>query len=468
MVRLRLAAVGFLAAFLLMVAWSRRPQPEPVTEAAHVGEPGLGTRTPRTAGGSYDLRARADQTSLVIISLDTLRADHTGLGGHTGGLTPNLDAFGARAVVFRDAVTPAPWTLPAHMSLWTGLWPSAHGITNKLRSDGAGGWEDAVLPDDVPTWPEQLFAAGWTGAGFTGGSGVLGGYGYDRGFSSWTDNGPFGGLASSVPGALAWLEAQGDARTLVFLHGYDAHGQAPLPRSRQGELPSDTSLDPSPATLEDLREAGLKAQAAGTPRPTLTPGDVLFVKALYSAKVQEADRALGVFLDGLDHLGLSERTLVAVVSDHGEELGEHGGVDHGHSLYQEQLHVVMTLRWPGQDRAQEVFEPVGTLDLFPTIFEALGLSGPANTDGVSLLPLLSGERAERPVFAETDLRGFAHQRMVRLDGYKLVYDLRTEASALYDLARDPGEYHDLSNVESRRAYELEQVLKSWMLETASR
>ncbi len=463
--RLRLAAALFLVAYAAMVAWSRRPQPDLTPPQAEHVDVALGSGEPDR--GPMDLSAQADQTSIVVVSLDTLRFDHTGIGGHAGDLTPRLDALAAQGVAFQDAVSPAPWTLPAHMSIWTGLWPSAHGITNKLRSTGQGTWEDAVLDPGIPTLPQSLAAAGWRLGAFTGGSGVLGGYGFDRGFEVYEDEGRFGGLDAAVPAALAWLEEQGDQRTLLFLHGYDAHGQHPLPADVLSELVGDSRLDGSIAEQEALREQLLKHLGGGDAEPPdLTAGDRAFLRRVYEAKVRSADAQLGRFLDGLDALGLSERTLVAVVSDHGDELFDHGGLDHGATLYQEQLQAVLVLRWPGQEGGRPIRQGVRTLDLFPTILDALGLPLSDGLDGVSLMPLLHGEPWEPPpLHAETDFRMVKNLRMVRQGTYKLILDLGDGSSELYDLARDPDESEDLSEAEPRRTYELEQAVKRWMAET---
>ncbi len=454
MARLRLAAVTFLLAWVALVAWTRRPQPEPEVDEAAVATVSLGR-------GTHDLAGRAAEISIVLVSLDTLRPDHAGLHGHPGGLTPNLDAFAARSVVFHDATTPAPWTLPAHMSLWTGLWPSRHGLTNKLRSTGEGTFEDALLAPELPTFPEALAAAGYATAAFTGGSGVLGGYGFARGFGVYEETGPFGGLGPSVAPALAWLEAQGDARTFLFLHGYDAHGQRPLPADALAAPPESSQT--TPESLERLRETQLEALGAGEPVPPLPAGVLGVLGPHYAARVREADRHLGTFLDGLEALGLADRTLILIVSDHGEELGEHGGVDHGHTLFQEQVRALMIARWPGQDQREDVSQPVRTFDLVPTAFDALGLPPWGALDATSLLPLLDGEELALPVFSETDLRGFVHLRMGRQGSLKLVLDLESGTSALYDLAGDPGEHRDLAAEDPAATYELEQAVKGWVL-----
>jgi arylsulfatase A-like enzyme len=463
MAHLRLAAVAFLVTFVALVAWSRRLEPD--VDAENERTPASDGDGPEANRGRYDLTGRSDGISIVLISLDSLRFDHTGLGENARGLTPNLDQFADTAVVFQDAVTPAPWTLPAHMSIWTGLWPSSHGITNKLRGKPDGGWEDAVLPADVPTFPELLVNAGWRAAAFTGGSGVLGGYGFSRAFEVYEDSARFGGLERSVPAALDWLAKHGDSRSFLFVHGYDVHGQHALDPKVLEALPNSSTLTGSIEEQEAMREKMLlDRHDKAANQASLSEEDLDFLRAIYEAKVRLADEQLGVFLRGLADLGLAEKTLVAVISDHGEEFMEHGWLDHGTSLYQEQLHAVMVVRWPGQTQRHPVGQTVRTLDLFPTLFDALGLQAPSQVDGSSLLPLLQGQPWDEPVFAETDFRMFVNQRMIRRGGHKLILDLQDGSKELYDLVQDPGETQDLSSSEPGLAYEMEQALRHWMSE----
>lgn len=418
------------------------------------------------SGARYALGAAAAKTNVIVVSMDALRMDHTGLGGHAGGLTPNLDRFGEEAVVFTQAVSAASWTLPSHMSMWTARWPSVHRVTNKLSLLGQGQMADTTLSPGIETLPNLLCQAGFVCAAFTGGAGVSGRFGFQRGFGTYVDDRAFAGLDYSAPLALDWLRQHKDERFFLFLHGYDSHGQHPLPESIIKGIPYNGSLTGSIEEQARLREEGLAAIQAPGQDASLAgkvgPDDAAFLAAIYGKKVQQADERLGAFLDGVRQLGLLDNTLIVIVSDHGDEFLEHGGLDHGHTLYEEQLHTVFTMRVPGFARKQEVDGVVRTVDLFPTIFALLELPAPAGLDGQSLLPLLRGEEQGRVAFAETDYRLFVHRRSIRAGQYKLVLDLQDGDRRLYDLAADPGEIKDISGGEPRRTYELEQTLKRWM------
>ena len=423
------------------------------------------------ASARYDLSDRADEFNVILISLDALRWDRTGLSGNPDGLTPNLDRFGQQAVVFSDAQSAAPWTLPSHMSVFTGRWPSVHQVTNKLRPLSGGQMVETSLSPGVPTYPELLIASGRTAAGFTGGAGVHGSYGFSRGFDTYLDDRRFGGMDYSVPPALQWVQSNEQSPFFLFLHGYDAHGQYAL---QESELRSITgyngTLDGSIEEQAKLREDGLATIVEPGDKSdmshVLNAADAEYLRDIYDRKVQAADERVGIFMRQLETSGLLDRSIVIIMSDHGDEFMEHSGLDHGATLYQEQLHVVMMIRFPDYARQQLIDTTVRTIDIFPTVFDALGLEGPTGVDGRSLLPLIRGETItdKAPVLSETDYRLYVHHRMIREGDHKLVLDLLDGGRELYDLAKDPAELHDISSSDPRRTYEMEQRLRTSMNE----
>lgn len=406
----------------------------------------------------YDLSGR--DVNVILISLDALREDRLG-----SGVTPNLDAFAAESVVFNNAMAAAPWTLPSHMSVWTGRWPSVHQVTNKLRLLAQDQMSETVLSPGIETFPDALIQAGFVAGGFSGGAGVQGRYGFGRGFETYLDDRYFAGTDYSAPKALEWLKEHRDERFFLFLHGYDTHGQFPAPEGALSSLDYDGALDGGIEEQAVLRERGLDAIVEpGDPSrlSQLDQGDAGFLQQVYDLKVRDADERFGRFIGELRALGLLDDTLVVVMSDHGDEFLEHGAVDHGHTLYQEQLHTVLMMRFPGTARRQDVDQLVRTVDLFPTVFEALGLKGPRDIDGVSLLPMMRGRSQPLVAFAETDYRLFVHHRAIRRGDHKLILDLLDGGRELYDLGVDPHELKDISSTEPRLTYELEQELRTWM------
>ena len=470
MKQLRAIVVVIVLANVAVLLWLLARQPADPSanmpaDLADVLEPLVDDAT--MAAARYDLSDRKDELSIILISMDALRYDRTGFSGNPDGLTPNLDALAEESVVFHNAFSAASWTLPSHMSMWTARWPSIHRVTNKLTLLGADKMSETSLSAGIETFPNLLVQQGWTAAGFTGGAGVQGKYGFSRGFSEYLDDRPFAGMDYSSPAAIEWLNAHKDGGPFfLFLHGYDAHGQYALPEPRIQAIPYDGELDGSIEEQAKLREQGLAAiQQPGDDASlgdTLDDADAAFLEKVYDGKVRDADQRLGAFMGELRRMGLLDRAIVVVVSDHGDEFMEHGHVDHGHSLYQEQLHTVMLMRFPGYARRQDVQGVVRTVDLFPTLFDVLGMTLPTAIDGASLLPLLQGNETSRQAFAETDYRLFVHRRAIRDVQYKLVLDLQDGERRLYDLTADPTEQKDISSEQPRRTYEMEQALRGWM------
>ena len=448
-------------------------EPAPTVSPVAPTPPAPSARTVRVPASLTDLAARAADIDVVLISMDCLRYDRTGLAAGNEGRTPNLEALAASSVVFHDAMSPAAWTVPAHMAVFSGRWPTRHGLVNKLAPDPADPTKmvDARVSDDVPLWSETLMKAGWLGAAYTGDAGVSARFGYGRGFSAFVDDKKFGGMDHSGPPAVAWLQENKDGRLFLFFHGYDVHGQAPLPADVSARSVMPGYAGPMDGSIEE--QAKLREQALATIQkpgqdPTLdgvvTADDWAFLLAIYDKKAQIADARMAQVVQTLKDTGVWDHAIVALMSDHGEEFGEHGSIDHGYSLYQEQLHVPMMLHFPGQTERVDVRETVRTIDLFPTIFDALGLPPVEGSDGASLLPFLNGEAdPPGPLLAETDYRLYAHLRAIRKGDLKLILDLEDGTVQLFDLAKDPGEKTDLAKERAREASELEQELRGHLL-----
>jgi len=419
---------------------------------------------PKPAGPTFDYSAQAKDLNVIVISMDALRFDHTGLGG--GTYTPNLDAFQKEAVAFSHDTSAAPWTVPSHMAIFTGRWPTHHGVVNKLRPDpNAKELVDMKLADDVPTFPDYLAKAGWTDVAFTGGAGVSGKFGYNRGFTTYLDDKKFAGLDYSSPPAMQWLTEHGSEHFFMFLHGYDVHGQHGVDKPVKEIDPSYTGkLDGSVEEQAKIREAGLATivNPGDSPHADVSPEDTKFLLEIYNEKVREADARLGVFLAKVKELGLMDKSIIVVLADHGEEFMEHGYLDHGATLCDHQLHVPLMIRFPKGEGAGVIDAPVRSIDMFPTVFEALGVKPPEGADGKSLLPLLRGEKEELPIHAESDYRLFVHLRASRIGDKKLILDLEDGQRSLYDLAADPQEQTDLSAGDARTTYEMEQDVRGWM------
>lgn len=397
--------------------------------------------------------------NLVFVSFDALQAARVG-----PKLTPALSRFSEGAFRFTEARSVASWTVPASMSWFTGVYPSEHRMTNKFAVYTAKEKRVARLSEMAPglaTLADVLRLNGYATAGFTGNAGVGPAFGFDQGFDTYTaPRETFAGFDESAPRALAWLKANKHRKFFLFLHGYDVHGQhAPNGGLDYRFAPKgyDRRFTGSPHEQELLREEGLDRG-----RVNLRPEDVAFWRGVYDEKVQRADTKFGAFLDEFAKLGLSDRTLFVLASDHGTELHEHGRLDHGFTLYDELIRVPLVFKLPRTD-GRAVADRVSTIDLFPTLLDLLEVEPPdvvaRRLRGKSLVPVLKGERAARPVFAETDYRAYTYKRCaVSPDGFKLIYTLERRARELYDLTTDPGETRDLSKADPVRADALERDL----------
>jgi arylsulfatase A-like enzyme/Tfp pilus assembly protein PilF len=366
--------------------------------------------------GGADKGARP---SVVLVTLDTLRADRVGAWGGPHGLTPALDALAARGLVFDEAVSSVPLTLPSHATILTGLEPPRHGV----RDNGS-----YVLPADVETLATRLKAAGYATGAFVGAYVLDRRFGLARGFDTYDDritrNETGASILESqrrggevVDAALAWLGTR-PGPVFLWTHLYDAH--APY--------------DPPPPFREAHRDQPYD-------------GEVAYVDACVG-RLLEAVRARGAAQGG--------EPLVAVVADHGESLGEHGEKTHGFFVYQSTLRVPFLLAGPGVPAGERRGGLARTTDLMPTLLSAVGLPVPAGLDGVDRLK----QPGTREAYAETlspATFGWAALHSFRMQSLKLIDAPRPE---LYDLASDPHETKDLASERPDAVERLRQALRA--------
>lgn len=416
-------------------------------------------------GHEADQHWRFAGHNLVFVSFDALQAAHVGCLGNPRKVTPTIDSLAREGVIFTQARAVASWTVPSTMSWFTGVYPSEHRMTNKYSAYGPKERRLASLRERAPhlaTLADVLRGAGYATGGFTGNAGVSGGFGYEQGFDVYFhEKNTFGSLERSVPEALVWLRANRHRRFFLFLHGYDVHGQSTPADGydyRFVDPGYDRRFTGSVVEQEMLREEGLDRG-----RLTLRDADVRFWRAIYDEKVNRADACFGRFLEEFERLGLADKTVFVVSSDHGTELYEHRRFDHGFTLYDELLRVPLVVKLPGPARGRVVTDRVSSIDVMPTILDLLGVEAPAavrrQMRGTSLVPAMRGEPARRDCFAETDYREYTYKRcIVTPDGWKLVCTMENGGRELFDLSADPGEARDLSAAEPARVEELRRRL----------
>lgn len=358
---------------------------------------------------------------VILVSMDTLRADRLGVYGNKDGLTPSLDRFAAQSVVFENAWSQATTTAPSHASLFTSRYPPEQEVEDR-RPNMTG----------MPTLAEVLSTYGWDTAAFVAGGDLATEMGIGKGFATWTSVQDFGSLLDTAPPALAWLDEHGDRPFLLFLHGYDAHapylkptpfGYARSYANYQGtawiavhsstELLVDGWLHPDFTPIagvfaDEARPRGpaarerilREARASGRQPRQATQADIEHVHAIYDGGVAYADVLFGRWMADLDARGWLDRATVVVFADHGEQLGEDGMFNHI-GVSDAESHVPLMVRLPGGvGGGRRVSSVVELVDVMPTVLELAGATPPSGIRGHSLVPALHGDALpERVAFS---------------------------------------------------------------------
>lgn len=386
--------------------------------------------------------AAAGRPSIIIVSIDTLRADRLGAYGSDRGLTPHLDELAKEGAVFEQATSAAPWTLPAHVSLFTSMLPFDHHVR----------WTSLHIDPVRSMLAERMRDAGYRTGAFTGGAYVDSSFGFDQGFEVYENHNEVveGGPATIADHALAWAWRIRSSPFFLFVHTYEVHS----PFSHVDRAPrEDAGRIAAPFTNKEV-------EAVHRRQLVLTPAERRYVTGLYDSDVAAADAAIGGLLEALRKDGILDGAILVVLSDHGEDLWDHDATwspGHGHTLYQELVHVPLIVRAPGLVPAgARIRTPVSLLDVAPTLLELAGLPPEPDHRGRSLdTTLRSGREPEpKPVWSESVEYGpdrFAlrdgDRKMIRTPRPGIMHsDARFAASPLevFDLASDPNETHDLS------------------------
>ena len=358
----------------------------------------------RNAGAGSSGAASAAKPSILLISMDTTRADRLGCYGSRAGATPNLDRWAGEGVLFENALTPVPVTLPAHTSLMTGLLPQRHGVRNN------GTYR---APSDVPILAALLAGAGYDTAAVVGSAILDRQYGLDRGFRRYDDGVGSGGLAIAERSAAqvtdaAVAQARGlGAPFFLFVHYFDPHAAYNPPEPFAARFRSDP----------------------------------------YEGEIAYVDEQIGRLRRELEALGRLEHTIVIVTADHGESLGEHGEPTHGVFLYQATVHVPLLIvapgRWQGGGRVKAL---ASLIDVVPTVLELAAQTAPKGLDGRSLVSAAMGKAAEArwlPLESEFGYDSYGWAPLAGLTDGALKW-IDAPEQELYDLGTDPAEQRNLA------------------------
>jgi arylsulfatase A-like enzyme len=386
---------------------------------------------------------RDPKPNVVLISVDTLRADHLGLYGYRRPTSPELEALASEGVVFDHFIQNGGGTLPSHMTMMTSLRPAVHGLS--ARRPGR-------LPDARITLAEQLRSNGYATAAWTDGGWVRAKFGFDQGFDIFDDSG--GRLRTTLPKAETWIRKHRGSPFFVFLHTYDVHSQrGQMPYTCPGDYPESFAW-PSASTFDGCRSGRcatdllkwVNAQAdAGEldPHAYFSPAEVELMRAMYDGCIRYVDHEIGRLMALLHDLGIYDRTLVVVTADHGEEFLDHGRFLHVQGGYENMAHVPLVMKLPGSVKGGGRVEPLAAMvDLMPTILGIAHIRPNPEAEGHSLLPA---------IFEGRPIRSYVTMySTIRSERWKLFRNPRR----LFDIVNDPEETH---NVVARYPHVVKQL-----------
>jgi len=430
---------------------------------------GMVTLMVALAFGGCARDAEPPRWNLILISFDTLRADHLSTYGYRRQTSPNIDRLAMDGLLFEQAFSQSPKTATSHMTIMTGMYPPAHGVKNldqpRVKS----------LPEGIPTLAEILHQAGYRNEAYTGSANVKADLGFGRGFSVYEQLKGAEEIFAQSTRALQRLAQPSEPEVTVpfflFVHTFavhdpytpgDEYARRFVDPDYRGEI-----IHSADELIRLARDGGYwpRADVFWSQVDQESEADHQHLRDLYDAEILYADDLLGRFLATLDDLELDESTVVVFLSDHGEQFFEHGGYVHN-NLYQHTLHVPLIFRFPealGFVPGTRVEGLVQLVDVLPTVLELLELPSLEHLQGRSLLPVLHGaEPIPRPVFSQWIRVG---KFWALRDGdWKYLREMRSHR--LYDLSHDPGEQTDLAASEPEIYWRMRQqtdefVRQSW-------
>lgn len=392
---------------------------------------------------------------VILVSIDTLRADHLGCYGYQRETSPHIDLLASDSVTFLNTYAASPWTLPSHVSLLTSL----HGVHHQVYYD------DESMDPSIITLADVLRQQNFYCAAFTGGGFVSSIYGFSKGFDSYSDDAGSVFRQDSAEHLFRlvseWLEYHKEKSFFLFLHTYQPHNPYACP------YPYKTMFTEEGA---QWRHLDLTGHLGGKPGifQELTDSERRNVIGLYDGEIRYTDECLiGPLLERLKEIGIYDRTMIVLTSDHGEEFYDHGGWGHGHSLYDESLKVPLVIKFPESlYRGQRVSSIVSLVDVFPTILQEMGVDASSlDIDGRSLFPLIKrkekGDREFLADIASNVLDSHIPQRIaVNRGKEKLILNKKftqedldfflapppsLDPVEMYDLSQDPQERLNVAN-----------------------
>jgi arylsulfatase A-like enzyme len=399
---------------------------------------------------------RPQRPDLILVIIDTWRWDALGANGSARPeITPSLDGLARRGARFSRAFASSPWTMTSVASILTGHSPTVHGAFGRLD-------DVSSIRPEISTVAQRLSDGGYRTLGVVNAPFLDSSLGFDRGFDSY-DYHPSSNRHSRRAGeatdvALRLLRESGTDGDPVFLllHLFDPHlsYDPPPPWNRRWTGSYDGRLRPHRILASEMRRGSFHPSSE----------DLAYVRALYDGEVAYTDRALGAFFDRLEtEFGTRDRWIV-ITSDHGEELGDHQGWEHGHSMYRELIQVPLIVVPPASSQPSGgvvVDTQVRLVDIMPTLLEVAGIEPASSLEGRSLLPLMRGDAParDRPAYSEEVHLGIP-SKALREEGLTLIVFEEDRPPELYDQLADPAEGSNLAASRPERVGLLTQRLRT--------
>ncbi|MEE8131729.1 MAG: sulfatase-like hydrolase/transferase [Candidatus Paceibacterota bacterium] len=417
--------------------------------------------------------------NVVMIAITNVSAEHMGSYGYFRDTTPNIDKFAKDNIFFENAFSPASWTLPVAASIFTSQYPFTHGVMDRGK--------DKILNVDITTLAEELKNSGYNTVAFTGGGDYNAMHGLERGFEEYIDSDYFVKLNNRLPLALKWLKDNSPNKFFLFLQGFDAHCpfNPPDPYSSlffedefKFSIKRNFCIRGFKSSPKEEYTAYYFQQRDLNPID-LSQDDIDYLISQYDGEIAMADNSVNEFLKELEKLGLMDKTIIIILSEHGEMFGKHGrfgraGTNRG-TLYDEVLHVPLIIKHPKIKEAKRINGLAQLIDVMPTILDFLDIPSPVQSQGKSLIPLIyEGKEVNDYVYAgakfgQVDFEYFnllSANEMVRDKEWKLLREVIFEESPqltweLYNVAEDPDELNNLISQRPDVFNSLKEKLSKW-------
>ena len=416
--------------------------------------------------------------NVILISIDTLRADHVGIYGYYRNTTPSIDNFASKSILFENAIAQASWTLPSHTSIFTSLYPPSHGVL---------GIEDS-LAKNITTISKILKSNGYTTAAFIGGVQWFSPeYGLDKGFDTYDlinySKTRLEGLKRSsiyfldrTNPVYNWLSLNKNKKFFLFFHTYSVHD--PYVTTNYYSRIFDTDYKGKMLDSEDellnvtwdvwernYSKKDLNKFLKEVVRPLLESRtnysdqkDVNHLIAVYDGKILRTDGFVGLLLNTISDYGLLNNTIIIVSSDHGEEFGEHGKFGHAQQLYEETIHVPLIIYNPEIQKGIRVKTQAQLIDVVPTILDMLDIRVSKQFQGKSLLPTMLVQNSRD--FNNYVFSFHGDMLSIRTNEWKLIFRVNGKHE-LYNLISDPNEKNNLAEMNNYKLIELKRKLLDW-------